>query len=309
MMLSEVGEKAVISKLLEVISRNYPKNQLPLGDDAAAVRIGYGRWMIVKVDGASAAMSKYTLMSWYDFSWRVAAAAVTDIIAKGGKPVGIAVSVGIPANYDENVVYELVRGVNDLASSVGSYVLGGDLNESVNDVWVDVVAVGTAEKLIPITGLDVDDYLYVTGCVGLSAIPYIMFVKNLDPTPWTDLLKTIWRPKPPTDFLYIVTAVKSATDISDGITSISRMAVMNRLGIAIDSLPLCDECLEFMRENKIDEEEVLRYLGEEYHIVFAVTDAELPGNYRLFGRVVSKEGVFYRGKQINYGWEYFKGFR
>jgi len=307
MKLSSLGERVVVDNILKIISRVFPEGQLPLGDDAAAFKLG-DSWIILKIDGSSASMSKYEFMSWYDFGWRVTVAAVTDVVVKGGRPLGVVSSIGIPKDMDESVVYEIVGGVTDLTSSINSYVLGGDINESVSDVWVDVAVVGVTSRLIPALGLKPGDELLVDGCLGLSAIPYIIYLNKLDPTPWSDLLMKVWRVKPPVEFLSISDKVRVATDISDGLTSVNRLLELNNVGLLIDEIPLCDECLEFAKEVRVDVKDFMRYLGEEFRIVFTVGEGGLSSNYIRLGTVVSGSGIVVSGERVGFGWEYFKGF-
>ncbi len=307
MKLSSLGERVVVDNILKIISRVFPEGQLPLGDDAAAFKLG-DSWIILKIDGSSASMSKYEFMSWYDFGWRVTVAAVTDVVVKGGRPLGVVSSIGIPKDMDESVVYEIVGGITDLTSSINSYVLGGDINESVSDVWVDVAVVGVTSRLVPALGLKPGDELLVDGCLGLSAIPYIIYLNKLDPTPWSDLLMKVWRVKPPVEFLSISDKVRVATDISDGLTSVNRLLELNNVGLLIDEIPLCDECLEFAKEVRVDVKDFMRYLGEEFRIVFTVGEGGLSSNYIRLGTVVSGSGIVVSGERVGFGWEYFKGF-
>ncbi len=307
MRLSSVGERAVINNILKIVSKSFPVSDIPLGDDAAAFKLG-GSWLILKVDGSSANTSKYGFMSWYDFGWRVASAAVTDVIAKGGRPLGMVSSIGVPRDYDESTVYEIVSGVSELASSLNTYILGGDINESLSDVWLDVAVVGLTDRFIPATGLRPGEQLLVTSCLGLSAIPYIIYVRGLDPTPWTDTLNIIWRLKPPIDFLDIVNYVKSSTDISDGLASISRMLDLNSVGLAIDEFPLCRRCLEFAEEVGVDELEFIKFLGEEFQIAFTSDDTPT-SKYLKLGTITDTTGIVIKGRRADFGWEYFKGYR
>jgi len=307
MKLSDLGERSVVSEILRRIAKVYPTNSLPLGDDAAAVEF-CGSWLILKVDGSSARSSKYEWMSWSDFGWRMALAAVTDVIAKGGYPRAILSSIGVPRDYEASVVYDIVDGITELATLTNSYVLGGDVNEAYDDVWVDITVLGISRRLIPIKGLTPGDKLFVTGCLGLSAIPYIIYLKKLDPTPWSDVLKAIWRPRPVLEFLSIAGNVKASTDISDGFLSVIKMLEVNNVGLRIDNVPLCPICYEFIRETGVDMYELLKYLGEEYQITFALHDSNVGGNYHLLGMVTSEKGVKLQGRDIRFGWEYFKGF-
>ncbi|MCS7108546.1 MAG: thiamine-phosphate kinase [Sulfolobales archaeon] len=307
MKLSSIGERAVINNLLSIIRKSFPISDVPLGDDAAAVKFG-DQWLILKIDGSSANTSKYEFMDWYDFGWRIASSAVSDVVAKGGFPLGIVSSIGIPADYDDSIIYDIISGVTDFASTLNSYVLGGDVNESLNDVWLDIAVLGTARKFIPAVGLQAGDYLHVTGCLGLSAIPYILHFKKVDPTPWMDVLKSIWRSVPPLDFLKIASNVKASTDISDGLASISRVLSLSNVGLEIDEFPLCSKCVEFAEELNIDLSNFIKFLGEEFQIVFTFGDGLIDPRYPRLGRIVKGNGIVIKGEKVDFGWEYFRGY-
>lgn len=307
MKLSSIGERGVINNILKIISRSFPLGDVPLGDDAAAFKLG-DSWFILKIDGSSANTSKYEFMSWYDFGWRMTSAAVTDVIAKGGRPLGVVSSIGVPREYDDSLVYEVVNGVVDLTSALNAYVLGGDVNESSSEVWLDVAVVGIASRFIPATGLRPGDSLLVTNCLGLSAIPYIIHVRGLDPTPWMDVLKDIWRLRPPVDFLSIAEWVRASTDVSDGLASISRVLELNSVGLVIDEFPLCDRCLEFAGEVGVDEFDFIKFLGEEFQIVFTLDHISAYNKYVRLGTIVSGAGITIKGRKVDFGWEYFKGY-
>ncbi|MEM4519643.1 MAG: thiamine-phosphate kinase [Sulfolobales archaeon] len=308
MKLYSLGEKAVISNILNIIRRSFPKNDIPLGDDAAAVRLD-DSWLILKIDGSSANTSKYEFMSWYDFGWRIASSAVSDVIAKGGKPLGVVTSLGIPRNYEDSVVYDIINGVTDLTTALNSYVLGGDINESSDEVWLDVAVLGVTKKFIPALSLQPGDHVFTTGCLGLSAIPYIIYVKKLDPTPWADVLKEIWRALPPLDFLNIVEYVRASTDISDGLASISRILELANVGLEINDFPLCERCIEFAKEVDIDVFSLIRFLGEEFQIVFTSSEDFIANKYLRLGKVTKDVGISIKGRKVDFGWEYFKGYR
>ncbi len=308
MRLRELGEYALIEALTKTLKDVYPENPLPPGDDAAAVRIG-NYWAVLKIDGTDSHSSRYPWLTLGDLAYRVALGTVTDVISKGAKPIALTLSLGIPKDYEEEVVYEIIDGVKELVKSINAYYLGGDINSSINDyVWLDVAGMGLAKKLIPNNTFMDGDTVYITGCIGLSSIEALTYYRKLDVGVVKEYLEVRRRPKPPIDFLKLASKVKASTDISDGLYSITK--VIRRLGLDLilnEDLPICDEVFEFMRRFGIDLNDVLRYLGEEYTIVFSF-EGKLSG-YPVLGTLRKGKGrVFYGGKQLVGGWDNFRGF-
>jgi len=309
MKLFDVGEVKVIEAILNLIRDVYPDKPLPTHDDAVAIRVS-DSWVIVKIDGTSSKSSKYPWMSWSDFSYRVALGTVSDIISKGGKPLGLSVSVGVPRDFMINEVLEIIKGVKELIIKVNAKFLGGDINASnVKDyVWMDVSGIGIAKKPVPNTFRN-GDLIRISNCLGLSSIEALIYYKNIDLSRARKYVRLPYKPEPPLNFLEVCDQVTAATDISDGLYSLTK--VLRRLGLNLvlsDDLPLCKEVTEFMNEFNINVLDILRYLGEEYTIVFNDPYNSLK-HYPILGELREGRGdIIYRGRVVRGGWDNFRGF-
>ena len=307
----DVGEYFIVKKLLGVYRDSYPKSPLGLGDDAAATAFN-GRWLLLKIDGTSGSRSRYPWLSWADLGYRVALSAAVDLIAKGATVLGLAVSLGAPKDFPVRGAVEIVKGVTDLARALNSYVFGGDTNSSTTDVWVDVAAVGVADRVVPATGFKAGDVVRVTSCLGMSAIPAITYYMGLKVDEGLEAIlrgEGVRRPKPPLNFYGISHRATASTDISDGLTSLTRFLRELGLDLLIDgsSIPLCPEVREFMDTYRVDVKTVLRFLGEEYVVVF--TCSEDVERFPKLGRLVEGGGrVFIDGKEVRGGWDNFLGY-
>jgi len=309
MKLSDVGEVKVIEAILNLIRDVYPDKPLPVYDDAVAIRIS-DSWVIVKIDGTSSKSSKYPWMGWSDFSYRVALGTISDIISKGGKPLGLSVSIGVPKDFTINEVLEIIKGVKELIIKVNAKFLGGDINTSnVKDyVWIDVSGIGIAKKPIPNIFRN-GDLVRISSCLGLSSIEALIYYRNIDLSKAEKLVRLPYKPEPPLNFLEVCDQVTAATDISDGLYSLTKVLRKLRLDLVLsDDLPLCKEVIEFMDEFNVDTLDVLKYLGEEYIIVFNDPHNSLR-RYPILGELKEGKGnVIYRGKVVRGGWDNFKGF-
>ncbi len=304
-----LSEDGIIDTLLSMASGSYSPGLLPPLDDASALRFG-DVVLVVKVDGTSERHSRWPWMGLDDLAYRVLAAAATDVIAKGGLPKYVMVSLGIPPTYSLRDVRSIGRGISDFLRECGAFLLGGDTNASTKDlgVWIDAVVIGEARDVKPIVGASEGDVLCVTNCLGISALPALVHHAGLDYSVLKEDLKSILRrPKLPLGFLNMLNDVKASTDISDGLRSISRLLKLNGLSLELfEDLPICPEVREIMEEHGIGVEDVLAYLGEEFNIAYVPNEGIKP--QYVLGRLV-KGGVgvvTLGGRRVTGGWDDFR---
>ncbi len=302
----------VIDKVIkELIRSKYPTDSpLGFGDDASAIKLREDLYILIKIDGSSLRSSKYPWISWSDLGYRITLSSATDILCKGGTVHSFLISIGLPRDYDVNIIYELLLGIRDLANELGAYILGGDTNCSEADGWLDITSIGFTDRPIPNT-FKPNDELYLSGCLGLSSILAITYYKRVPYDDVKDIIKKAIRPKPPLNVLSIRGIIKASTDISDGLSSIRRVLKYHNLDLVInDELPLCREVLEFMEATGITTDDVLKYLGEEYLIAFSVIhESSIKGKYPLLGKLRRGSGnIIFRGKVLHYGWDNFRGY-
>jgi thiamine-monophosphate kinase len=149
------------------IGETLPENE-PLGDDCALVPFG-DVTLAVSIDASLEGVHFRT--DWLDFKeigGRAAGAALSDLAAEGAIPVGMLVSLGIPARPPKkggDPAVEIMGGVAAMAGNVGAQILGGDLTRS-DRYAVDVCVIGRAEHPVRRSGAREGDALWVTGYLG-----------------------------------------------------------------------------------------------------------------------------------------------
>lgn len=139
------------------------------GDDCAFVEFG-GELAAISTD--MAVEGTHFRKHWLnrrEIGWRAGAAALSDLAAVAAEPKGVLVSLGVPADWTDDSVAELMDGLGDAAGSVGATVWGGDLVRS-DIIVVDVVVFGHVSKPLKRAGALSGDMLWVTGRLGGPAL-------------------------------------------------------------------------------------------------------------------------------------------
>jgi len=295
--LSEVGEAGAL-RIIESVVKPYYGGALPYWDDAAAIRVG-GRWLIISIDGTHSEYSLWPWMSLEDLGYRVVIGAATDVIAKGGKPFGVAVSIGAPASATTDELEDLMKGVTMALEALGAELLGGDTNRSPRGWWVDAAALGWGEKLVPADFRPGD--LCATSCLGYSALNEAMAQGCEVPE---DLLVKAIKPEPPLNFTETAKEATAATDISDGATSLLKQLRRAGLKAELTKEAICEEVATALKQCGKDEAWALNHLGEEYVITY-----QAPTCTNLIGTLTktNKPSIKLHNKPITKGWDNFLG--
>jgi len=155
---------------LRAIFRALGRGARDLGDDCALLRLGRTT-LALSIDASLEGVHFRTeWLSFREIGWRGGAAALSDLAAEGARPLGVLVSLGVPASGKRetgnlDAAAEIMRGVAAVTKSVGARVLGGDLTRS-SRYLVDVCAIGTVDRPVRRSGARPGDGLWVTGRLG-----------------------------------------------------------------------------------------------------------------------------------------------
>ena len=229
-----------------------------LGDDCALVPLG-GTTLALSIDCSIEGIHFRTdWLTFEEIGWRSAAAALSDLAAEGAAPVGVLVSLGMPAGSTDHGA-EIMSGVGDAAQSVGAKVLGGDLTRS-EQYLVDVCVLGTAERPVRRAGAKVGDGAWVTGRLGGAALALAGY--RLGPRPGGPLGRRYAHPEPRVAAGRWLAAhgATAMIDISDGLAAdAGHLATASAVGleIALERLPCWDGALPLAAAASGEEFELL----------------------------------------------------
>jgi len=259
MELKDIGEREAIKIMAEL----YGSVNL---DDCATIDAG-NEFFLITTDMVNEKTHFPRGATPYQIGWFVVAINLSDIAAKGGIPVGVALSVGLPADEDVDFIREFSRGADDCAKKFGTEIIGGDTKE-VNSVTICGTAIGRVKKSIfmPRKGCHPGDVVCVTGELGMAGAALKALEAGNDE--FADKILMV-NPRVREGIAAAsVHGVTASMDISDGLaSSLYQLMEINGMGFSINAEDIPVHEMAELRGNGI---ELALYYGGDYELLFTV---------------------------------------
>lgn len=324
--LADLGERAAIRRIERILSKG--KHQSGIGDDCATIAMGTN-YLLVTTDMMFQRTHIPPQMTPYQMGWFLVAINLSDIAAKGGIPLGLVLSYGLPKHTSETFLKRLTKGANTCAVAYHTTIVGGDTKETA-EVTLCGTAFGTVEKplFMSRTGACPGDVIAVTGTLGQAGAGYHALKLKL---PGKTLTKAFLEPQPRLKegrLLARHRVVTSSMDLSDGLSaSLYQLQEANTVGFEInkDALPLASELRTVMGlKPGIDPYSVALHFGGDYELLVTLPKTRFEAVQQAFKRQrtsLTPIGVVTRNKDIllvdgtkkrvlpNKGYEHFTSHR
>jgi thiamine-monophosphate kinase len=275
---ASLGERGIIDMIRsELVSRGaaQPDPPLPHPDDASAMRLPDGRFLVIKTDMFVRRTDAPRGMRHLSMGWKAITMNVSDMAAKGAMPAAAMVALGIPRGYGAGALRLFFRGVSEAARHYGFPILGGDVGEA-RDLCASVFLVGYAGSLVRRSGAHPGDILAVTGEFGSTGAAYrILLERMAAPAPLRRALcRSVFNPRARLRegvALADSGSLSSSMDSSDGLAfTLHSLAKSSGCGFELTSLPISGHALEFARLHSISAESLALRGGEEYELAVTV---------------------------------------
>jgi len=318
----ELGERKIIDIIVKYLEQ-MPNMPVPFGDDVSAVDIGNGKLGVIKTDMLVSKTDVPPQMSLWQAARKAVIMNISDLVAKGVKPIALLTSLGIPRDLKQKDIEQIGKGLNAGAREYGSYILGGDTSEA-SEIIISCTAFGIGEKkhLMLRGGARAGDIVAVTGCFGKTSAGLKILLQGLSaPSKLRKtLVDSVLMPKARLKeglSLASAGAVTASIDSSDGLAwSLHEISKASHVGFLIENLPIAEETKQFVRIHGLDPIELSMYGGEEYELVVTVK----PKLWRKIGKTVPliRIGRVIKEKTLGLkigkktvpiearGWEHFK---
>ncbi|MHC1628876.1 MAG: thiamine-phosphate kinase [Candidatus Nezhaarchaeales archaeon] len=326
MKISDVGEWNLIERLWRTLIKD-PKEIMGTNDDVIARRIGRNRVLVAHVNTLAWSTDVLPGMTPHSIGFKSVIMNVSDMAAKGVRPLGMLFSLGLPRNYDVNDVEEIAKGWKDAAAKYGLYVWGGDVTEAPELILTGaIVGIAKENTIIRRRGAKEGDLVACIGEFGLTSIAYkILLEGKKAPTKKIELKakKAAYYPK-----AYLKEGLKlarlgivtSSMDCSDGLAwSLHTLCSLNNVGMIIKWIPIPREVWLYAESYGIDPWDLALYGGEEYSLIFTLKrdslnklPSDLAKKIHIMGEVTNdrklKLLIGKAEKSIERrGWEHLKG--
>lgn len=212
-----------------------------------------------------------------DVAWKLVAVNLSDLAAKGAKPVGCLLGYTL-GSADWNARF--ITGLQDVLRTFGMPLLGGDTVRANGPRSFGLTAIGRAAHAPSRAGAKPGDALYVTGTLGRAGIG-LKLLKAERTGPEVDAYR---RPQPRlSEGRALAPLVSAMMDVSDGLLiDAKRMAEASGLAVTIDlkAVPTAGDPLEAVTA------------GDDYELLFAVApDRDLPVPAIRIGHFSQGEGL------------------
>lgn len=226
---------------------------------------------------------------------------ISDLAASLSKPEYITVSLSLPSYTEDSFVSEFYRGINDSSNEYGVKVIGGDIT-GADKITVSICAVGkrTVNYIPSRNSAKNGDLIYITGVHGSSSAGLYSLMNFLyaDEELINSHLCPIARIKESEELAKITDGNITIIDSSDGlIDALYKIAVASKHSIEIDinKVKVSEKLIEFSAQNNLDYKKFVKWGGEDYELVFAVSESyaeKLDNNlFTKIGRVVNKDSA------------------
>ncbi len=215
----------------------HPRSLLEPFDDAGAFPYN-GRHFLIKVDGFASSRALYPWCNVSDLGFRAVSAAVSDVIAKGCKPLVYAISIGVT---ESRFIEDIISGIEEAVKEYGGYIENLDTNFG-NDTWVDVFILAECKSRPIPRKAEPEAVLILANRIGLPIIAYMEYYMYGTKPSDSEVLERVCRPKVPVSIVDVIEKYKLAfvgsIDISDTlIETLYDLVAIHNHGIYLDFDP------------------------------------------------------------------------
>lgn len=312
MKIADLGE----GRLIERIARPCRDTRVVvgIGDDCAVLKYNKTHYELLTTD--SLVEGDHFRKEWFtpfQVGRKAVIANVSDIIAMGGTPAHMLISLCLPETTPVAWVDEFYRGAYTISSQHTINIVGGNMTHGTH-IIITITLVGHVQKkkMRLRSMAKVGDLIGVTGVLGGSAAGLAILKANIPGyvEPYCEPLG---------DFSIaqkIVPYVHAMIDVSDGLASeVTHICNASGVGAVLykEKIPLADTTRENARNLKKDPVDFALYGGEDYQMVFTAPTINKQKLKQCFivGEIVDKNkgiSLMEHNQQsaLGLGFEHFK---
>jgi thiamine-monophosphate kinase len=258
-----------------------------LSDDAAAIAPPENCDLVLTTDGVIAGVHFFAGDSPQTIAGKALRMNLSDLAAKGARPLGFLLSLALPAAIDEAWLAAFAEGLGADAERYKCPLLGGDTDRTRGPTSVSIAALGAVPrgKMVRRSTAKPGDAVVVTGTIGDAALglllrrnPTLAARWHLSEAMTAHLKQRYLLPEPRSELADAVLAnATAAMDVSDGLAGdLAKLCRASGVGATIEvaRVPLSDAARAALAADPALLEAALCG-GDDYEIVLTVAPEKL----------------------------------
>jgi thiamine-monophosphate kinase len=274
------GEDRLIARFFKPIATH--PGALGLSDDAAFVKAPPGCDLVLKTDAIIGGVHFFTDDAAHDVARKALRVNLSDLAAKGAKPLGFLLSLALPKEIGDDWLTGFAQGLGDDAVLFGCSLFGGDTDRTPGPITISIGMFGSVPdgSMVRRAGAKPGDCVFVSGTIGDASLGLAL----RKGAPWTlsdaqrqHLTARYLLPQPRNALSEAVLAHASAAmDVSDGLVGdFAKLCRASKVAAEIEvaRIPLSDAAKAVLAAEPAMLETALTG-GDDYEIVCTVPAAK-----------------------------------
>jgi thiamine-monophosphate kinase len=282
MKVTDIGEHALLARVLARLPRPSPAVLVGPGDDAAVLAPVRNERLVVTTDAVVEGVHfSRAFSSPADIGHKALAVNLSDLAAMAATPRWALLSLVLPGSWPVADIEELVDALAILANRHSVSVVGGNITRTDGPLVVDVTAGGEAapRRWLTRDGASAGHDVYVSGTIGGARAGLEMLRTGLVPGsrfPDPGCVARHKRPEPRVRLGMAVgraRAASAAMDLSDGLSdALRQVAAASGVGVTIEgeSLPIDPGARDWWTSQGVDPVIAALIGGDDYELLLAV---------------------------------------
>lgn len=294
--LSDLGEFGLIAHLTKEFKVTQKSTIRSIGDDAAVLNHQNKKIVVTTdllVEGVHFDLSYMPLKH---LGYKSIVVNLSDVYAMNAKATQVTVSIAVSNRFPLEALEELYDGVKKAVDIYDVDLIGGDTTSSNKGLLISVTAIGEVENDDEVyrDGAQINDLLVVSGdlgsaYMGLQVLEREKEVFKVNPNNQPDLdaytyiIERQLKPEARKDVVALLKDLQvkptSMIDISDGLSSeIMHLCKESNVGCDVyeNKIPLDPQLISVCEEFKIDSTTVALNGGEDYELLFTISQEDFP---------------------------------
>jgi thiamine-monophosphate kinase len=267
-------------------------------DDSAILELNKKEYLVISIDAISSRPLAYTLglIGPRELGHYVVYANISDIASNCARPLGLMLFMGLPRDYPEKSLREIILGVREACSEYQTCILGGDTKyTSKLQLLGTALGVVGKDELTTRYGAKPGDIIVVTGYIGTFTAAGYAFIKKLQiPSDIKKIfINALKYPKAALRASKIIAKFKGGhggIDISDGlVVDLYKLVKESKVGAVLyeEKIPIHPAVQKFSRLTKINPMKFAFGIGGDWQCIFTIN----PNKWDRIKKAFQKSGI------------------